>query len=89
MSNYISEVADLFLRRRGSTLNLSPLDWQTISEWELQQIPLRVVIRAINDIFDKIEMKLKHLRPRVKSISFCAEEIQTAFVNWREMQVGR
>ncbi len=89
MTNYLLEVSDLFLRRRGGTLNLSPLDWQTISEWELHNIPLHVVIRAINDVFDIIEQKPKHLRPRVKSISYCSEEIEAAFENWREMQVGR
>lgn len=89
MTNYLLEVSDLFLRRRGGTLNLSPLDWQLISEWELQRIPLRIVIRAINDVFDNIEQKPKNLRPRVKSISYCQEEIEAAFENWREMQVGK
>ncbi len=88
MSNYILEVSDVFLRRRGQLLNLSPLDWQLISEWELH-IPLRVVIRAINNVFDIIEMKPKHLRPRVKSISYCAEEIEIAYDEWAALQVGR
>ena len=88
MSNYLTEVSDLFLRRRGSTLSLSPLDWQLISEWELL-IPLHVTIRAINNIFDIIEQKPKHLRPRIKSISYCAEEIEIAFEEWSALQVGK
>lgn len=88
-SNYLSEVSDLFLRRRGTTLNLSPLDWQKISEWELEQIPLRIVIRAINDVFDTIEQKPKRLRPQIKSISYCAEEIEIAFEEWLSLQVGK
>lgn len=88
-SNYLLEVSDLFLRRRGSTLTLSPLDWQTITEWELQGIPLRVVLRAINDVFDKYEMQPKKKQRPVKSISYCAEEIETAFGNWLELQVGK
>lgn len=89
MSNYLSEVSSLFLRRRGSPLNLSPLDWQTISEWELQGIPLHVVCRVINDVFDKYEMLPKNKKRQIKSISYCAEEIEIAFENWLEMQVGK
>lgn len=89
MANYLSEVSDLFLRRRGSTLGLSPLDWQTIDQWERDGIPLRIVIRVINEVFDNIEMKPKKLRPRVKSISYCADEIEIAFENWCELQVGK
>lgn len=88
MSNYLSEVSDLFLRRRGTTLNLSPMDWQIISEWELH-IPLFIVLRSINNVFDIIEMKPKHLRPRVKSISYCAEEIEIAYEEWAALQVGK
>ena len=89
MNNYISEVSDLFLRRRGSTLNLSPIDWQLISEWELEEIPLHIVVRAINDLFDNIDQKPKRLRPSVKSISYCAEEIEIAFEEWLALQVGK
>lgn len=89
MSNYFTEVSDLFIKRRGTTLNLSPLDWQIIAEWENEQIPLHIVIRAINDLFDKIEEKPKRLRPRVKSIAYCADEIEIAFEEWLSLQVGK
>lgn len=88
-SNYLSQVSDLFLQRRGRTLGLSPLDWQTISEWELKGIPLHVVCRAINDVFDNYEMQPKNKKRQIKSISYCAEEIETAFGNWLELQVGK
>jgi hypothetical protein len=88
-SNYLSEVSNLFLTCRGSTLHLSPLDWQLISEWELQGIPLPVVLRAINDVFDKYYMQPKAKQKPVKSISYCAEEIEAAFEMWCELQVGK
>lgn len=83
------EVSNSFLQRRGSTLQMSPLDWQLISEWELQQIPLRVVCRAINDVFDKYHEQPKKKQRPVKSIAYCADEIETAFDNWCELQVGK
>lgn len=89
MSNYLSEVAALFVRRRGSTLHLSPLDWQTITEWEQTGVPLHVVCRAINDVFDNYYRQPKKKQHPVKSISYCAEEIETAFESWLELQVGK
>ena len=89
MNNYVAKVANLFLHRRGSTLQLSPLDWQMISEWERKGVPLQIVCRVIDDIFDKIQMKPKHLRPNIKTIAYCAEEIEIAFETWCELQVGK
>ncbi len=87
-SNYLSEVSNLFLQRRGSTLHLSPLDWQIIAEWQSAGYPLHVVCRAINDVFDTRAMLPKDKKRAVKSISYCAEEIEMAFENWLQMQVG-
>ncbi len=87
--NYLSEVSDLFLQRRGGALHLSPLDWTVIEKWQREDVPLFIVIRAVNNIFDKIEMKPKRLRPQIKSITYCAEEIESAFETWLEMQVGK
>lgn len=71
-SNYLSEVAELFLKRRGSTLGLSPLDWELIANWERAGIPLRIVCRAIDDVFDKYYMQPKSKQRPVKSIAYCA-----------------
>ncbi|MDQ3132413.1 MAG: hypothetical protein M3Q99_16825 [Acidobacteriota bacterium] len=88
-SNYLSEVSDLFLQRRGRSLNLSPLDWQTISEWESSGIPLHVVCRAINDVFNKYDEQPKAKQSAIKSISYCAEAIEAGFEDWCKLQVGR
>jgi hypothetical protein len=88
-SNYLSAVSDVFLQRRGSTLHLSPLDWTVIEKWQTDGIPLFIVVRAVNDVFDKIEMKPKQLQPQIKSIAYCAEEIVSAFENWLELQIGK
>lgn len=90
MSNYLSEVSNLFLQRRGSSLGLSPLDWQVISEWELHNIPLHIVCRAINDVFDNYERMPKEKKKRkITSISYCQEEVETAFEDWLSLQVGK
>lgn len=89
MSNYINEVSDLFIQRRGSTLFLSPLDWQIIARWESSGIPLHVVCRAIDEQFDKRQRQPKAKQRPVKSISYCAEEIDSAFENWLELKIGK
>lgn len=88
MSNYLSEVENLFIKRRGSTLGLSPLDWQIIAEWQRQGIPLSLVLRAINDVFDNYETLPKKKKRPIKSISYCAEEIEASFEEFLQLRVG-
>ena len=89
-SNYLLEVSSLFIRRRGSTLGLSPLDWQIVKDWEPAGIPLHVVCRSINDVFDNYEQQPKEKKKRkIQSISYCQEEIDASFERWLQLQVGK
>lgn len=88
-SSYLSEVSNLFLQRRGSTLQLSPLDWQIIAEWERTGIPLHIVCRAIDDVFDTYDKLPKKKKRPIKSISYCAEEIEASFDDWLQLQTGK
>ncbi len=87
MSNYINEITNEFINRRGQTLQISPLDWELIAKWEADGIPLRIVLRAIKDIFDNYDLQKK--RKPIKSISYCENEIEIAFENWIGTQVGK
>ena len=51
--NYFTEVEEHFQRRRGSLLMLSTLDWALIETWREAGVPLEVVLRGIDDAFDK------------------------------------
>ncbi len=68
---------------------MSPLDWQMIAEWEEIGIPLHVVCRAINDVFDNYFKQPKKKQRPVKSISYCAESAEEAFESWLALQVGK
>lgn len=84
--NYFTEIEDAFVRRRGKHLFLSPLDWALMESWKQQQIPLHLVLRAIERAFDSFES-----RPRkrsVKSLFYCQEEVEAQFAEWLESQVG-
>lgn len=84
--NYFTEIEDTFVRRRGKHLFLSPLDWALMENWKQQEIPLHLVLRAIERAFDSFEA-----RPRkrsVKSLLYCQEEVEAQFAEWLESRVG-
>ena len=84
--NYFTEIEDAFVRRRGKHLFLSPMDWALMESWKQREIPLHLVLRAIERSFDSFE-----LRPRkrsVKTLLYCQEEVEAQFAEWVESRVG-
>ena len=85
--NYFTEIEETFVRRRGKNLLLSPLDWALIESWQERGIPLHVVLRAIESVFDVFDKQ--PLRPRtIKSLLYCREEIEAQYSEWAAAQVG-
>lgn len=85
--NYFTEIEDTFVRRRGRHLLLSPIDWAMIEGWQERGIPLHIVLRAIETVFDNFE---KNPGPRtIKSLMFCREEVEAQFAEWLASQVGK
>ena len=86
--NYFSEIEELFIRRRGRNLLLSPLDWALIETWQERKIPLHIILRAIEKVFDAVDRQPAKKRT-VKSLLYCREEIEAQHAAWLEMQVGK
>lgn len=86
--NYFTEIEETFIRRRGRNLLLSPLDWALIESWQERGIPLHIVVRGIEAVFDGYE-KQPNQRRTVKSLSYCRDEIETRYAVWLEMQIGK
>ncbi|MGI8555232.1 MAG: hypothetical protein ACR2LT_02605 [Pyrinomonadaceae bacterium] len=86
--NYFSEIEETFNRRRGKFLFLSPLDWALIESWQERGVPLHVVLRGIEKVFDNYDSKPKRRRT-IKGLSFCREEIEAQYEEWLERQVGK
>lgn len=84
---YFSEIEETFIRRRGKTLFLSPLDWTLIESWQKRGIPQHIVIRSIEKIFDDIAQDPKR-NPSVKSIAYCSDEVERQFRDWQSSQAG-
>lgn len=85
--NYFTEIEETFIRRRGKNLLLSPLDWALIESWQERKIPLHIILRGIERVFDTIE-KQPNRKRSVKSLFYCKEEIEAQYAEWLETQVG-
>jgi hypothetical protein len=86
--NYFSEIEDTFIRCRGKGLLLSPFDWALMEVWQERQIPLHIVLRGIEIVFENYE-KNKTKKRTIKGLSFCREEVEVQFSEWQESQIGK
>ena len=86
--NYFSEIEETFIRRRGKHLLLSPLDWAMIENWQEREVPLNIVLRGIEKVFDSYDAKPKKNRT-IKSLMYCKEEIEAQYDEWLESQIGK
>lgn len=85
--NYFTEIEDTFIRRRGKNLLLSPLDWAMMEGWQERGVPLHIVIRAIESVFDTFD---KNPGPRtIKGLMYCREEVEAQYQEWIAMQAGK
>ena len=84
--NYFTEIEDAFVRRRGRSLLLSPMDWALIESWKEMGIPLHVALRGIERAFDSYESKPR--KRSVKTLFYCQEEVEAQYGEWLESQLG-
>jgi phage terminase Nu1 subunit (DNA packaging protein) len=85
--NYYTEIEETFVRRRNKHLFLSPLDWALIEQWQERGIPLHIVIRSIESVFDIYDKQPPGTRT-IKSLFYCREEIEVEYEEWRKSQAG-
>ncbi len=67
---------------------LSPLDWALIETWQERSVPLHIILRAIEKVFDTAD-KQPARRRSVKSLMYCKEEIEAQYAEWLESQTGK
>jgi hypothetical protein len=85
--NYFTEIEEEFVKRRGSHMLVSPLDWTLIETWKQRGIPLHIVLRGINSSFDGYDQRLSRGR-KVNSLFFCQQEVEALFQEYVESRVG-
>lgn len=85
--NYFTEIEETFVRRRGKNLFLSPLDWALIDGWQERGIPLHIVIRSIESVFDVYDQQPPGTRT-IKTLFYCREEVEVQYGEWLTAQTG-
>ena len=85
--NYFTEIEEEFVKRRGSHMWVSPLDWTLIETWKQRGIPLHIVLRGINSSFDGYDQRLNRGR-KVNTLFFCQQEVESLFQEYVESRVG-
>ncbi|MBL8186366.1 MAG: hypothetical protein JNK38_00075 [Acidobacteria bacterium] len=85
--NYFTEIEEEFVRRRGSHMLVSPLDWSLMESWRQRDIPLQVVLRGINNSFDGYDQRT-HRGRKVNSLFYCQQEVEALFQEFTESRVG-
>jgi hypothetical protein len=83
---YFTEIEEAFVRLRGKSLLLSPMDWDLIESWKDIGVPLHVVLRSLEKVFESNLAKARR-RP-IQSLSYCKSEVEAQFGEWRESRVG-
>lgn len=82
---YFTDIENAFCTRRGKHGFVGPTDWQLMEEWKERGVPLHVVLNAIDNVFKN----RKDNSRKVNSISYCKDEVEALFKEWRDSQVGK
>jgi hypothetical protein len=85
--NYFTEIEEEFVKRRGSHLLISPLDWSLMEMWKQRGVPLNIVLRGINTSFDSYDQRVYRGR-KVNSLFYCQQEVEAMFLEYCELRVG-
>lgn len=80
---YFQAVETTFLRLRGSPLLLSPKDWRTAQAWHREGIPLDVVERALEEVFER--RRERGDDRKISSLRYCAPAVEAAWKGLREL----
>jgi hypothetical protein len=80
---YFQAVEELFVRLRGAPLLLSPADWQVARRWHREGIPLDLVRRSLEEVFEK--RKERGARGKISSLRYCAPAVEAAWAALREL----
>jgi len=87
--NYFTEVEEHFVRRRGKHLYVSSLDWAIIESWKDMGIPLHIVLRGIDRVFDAYEANHRASSGKlISSVMYCQQEVLSGFEEYKHARVG-
>lgn len=80
---YFQAIEEVFVRLRGAPLLLPPKDWQTARAWHREGIPLDLVLRAVEEVFER--RRERGEEGKVLYLHYCERAVRGAWVEAREL----
>jgi hypothetical protein len=74
--NYLTHVEQFFLALKGSGLSLSASDYDLITQWETRGVPVQVLCRAIETVYQRAGTRSRAPVMRV-SLTAMRDEVET------------
>ena len=86
--NYFTEIEEHFVKRRGRSLLISPMDWALIAAWRDAGVPLNVALRGIDMAMDGFFARQHRSSSKVNSLCYCHDSVMTEYSSHLESGVG-
>ncbi len=86
--NYFTEIEEHFVRRRGKSLIVSPLDWSLITTWRDSGVPLHVALRGIDIAMDKFFSGKRRESERPGTLFYCHDAVMAEYGGYLEAHLG-
>jgi hypothetical protein len=80
---YFLAVEEIFVHLRGAPLLLSPSDWHVARRWHREGVPLSLIQRVLEEVFEK--RKERGTKGKLSSLRYCAPAVEVAWAELREM----
>ncbi len=85
--DYYLEIEAHFAARRGTPFILSPKDWMLMKKWKGDDIPLPVIIEAIDQVFARNEESGR--KKVISSLHYCRHAVKEIWEERRQLHVGQ
>jgi len=80
---YFQAIEEAFVRLRGAPLLLPPKDWQTARAWHREGIPLDLVLRTVEEVFER--RRERGEEQKVLYLRYCDRAVRGAWEEAREL----
>lgn len=84
--DYFLEIEGHFAMRRQTPFILSAKDWALMKKWRDDEIPLPVVLEAIDQVFEKNDSSGR--RKVISSLSYCRHAVKELWEERKELYAG-
>lgn len=83
---YFQAVEKVFVDLRGAPLLLSPADWRVAQRWHREGVPVELVKRALESLFER--RRERGAKGKVSSLRYCAPAVEAAWQELRDLVAG-